>query len=103
MKFELNNSFDDNLAIFKADAEKIDPECAKILFDNLHLLGLDSDSAPTRAAIGEFHKAVLTALEALPEPSEGNKPDAVLSEQVGHRRLSRDQQRRGSACPQIQT
>ncbi|NKM31821.1 hypothetical protein [Rhizobium laguerreae] len=73
MKFELNNSFDDNVALFKAEAEKIDPECAKILFDNLGLLDTGGDAAPSRATIGEFHKAVLTALETLAKPPEGDK------------------------------
>ncbi len=70
MKFELNNSFDDNLALFKAEAEAIDAECAKILFDNLSLLSAEGDNAPGRSAIGEFHKAVLAALDELPEPPE---------------------------------
>ncbi|RWO24861.1 MAG: hypothetical protein EOS10_31655 [Mesorhizobium sp.] len=73
MKFELNNSFDDNVALFKAEAEKIDPECAKILFDNLALLDTGGDATSSRTTIGEFHKAVLTALDALAKPAEGYK------------------------------
>lgn len=70
MRFELNDSFDDNLALFKPEVEAIDAECAKILFDNLILLSSEGDIAPSRAAIGEFHKAVLAALDELPEPPE---------------------------------
>ncbi|MHB0790174.1 hypothetical protein [Bradyrhizobium sp. 5.13L] len=73
MKFELDNSFDDNVALFKAEAEKLDPECAKILFDNLGLLEKGGDATPSRATIGEFHKAVLTALDGLAKPLEGDK------------------------------
>ena len=43
MEFELDNSFADNLVLFKAEAEPSDPECAKLLFDNLHLLDVESD------------------------------------------------------------
>ncbi|MGY4299770.1 hypothetical protein ACVWXN_007865 [Bradyrhizobium sp. i1.4.4] len=65
MKFKLDNTFDDNLALFKAEAEQIDPECSKILFDNLHLLDSGGDTAPSRATISEFHKAVLAALDGM--------------------------------------
>lgn len=34
MKFKLENTLEDNLALFQAEAEQIDAECAKILFDN---------------------------------------------------------------------
>lgn len=68
MKFKLDNSFEDNLALFQAEAEQIDPECAKILFDNIHMLDSVGDTAPSRATIGEFHKAALTALDGLSKP-----------------------------------
>lgn len=73
MKFKLENSFEDNLALFKAEAEQIDPACAKILFDNMHLLDTGSDTAPSRATIGEFHKAVLAALNGLTNPAGEDK------------------------------
>ena len=73
MKFDLNNSFDDNIALFKMEAEKIDPECAKILFDNLDLLDVDDGATSNRAAIGEFHRAVAAALDAMPKPTEDAK------------------------------
>jgi hypothetical protein len=65
MNFKLDNSFDDNLALFRAEADKIDPDCAKLLFENLHLLDVAGEAVPGRAAIGEFHKAILIALDRL--------------------------------------
>lgn len=73
MKFKLENSFEENLALFKAEAEQIDPDCAKILFDNMHLLDTGGDTAPSRATIGEFHKAVVAALDGLSNPSGEDK------------------------------
>lgn len=73
MAFKLDNSFNDNLALFKAEAEKIDPECAKILFNNLHLLDVAGEDTPGRAAIGEFHTSVLNALDALQKAATGDK------------------------------
>lgn len=73
MKFKLENTFEDNLALFQAEAEQIDPECAKILFDNLHLLDSGGDAAPSRATIGEFHKAVMAALDGLSNPAAEDK------------------------------
>jgi hypothetical protein len=70
VELELDNSFADNLALFKAEIEQSDPECAKILFDNLHLLEVESETGPSRAAIGEFHKAVLKGLDALQKAAE---------------------------------
>jgi hypothetical protein len=73
MRFKLENTFEDNLALFQAEAERIDPECSKILFDNLHLLDTGGDTAPSRATIGEFHKAVLAALDGLSNPAGEDK------------------------------
>lgn len=70
MEFKIENSFAENLALFKAEAEKSDPECAKILFENLHLLYVEGETGPSRAVIGEFHKAVLKGLEALQAAAE---------------------------------
>jgi len=66
MEFDPAASFDDNIARFKAEAERLDPECARILFDNLAALTRDGDTARNRQAIQEFHQAVLAALVALP-------------------------------------
>jgi hypothetical protein len=70
MEFKLDNNFADNLALFKAEVEQTDPECAKILFDNLHFLDVEGEAGPSRAAIGEFHKAVLKGLDALQKAAE---------------------------------
>ena len=67
MQFDEALSFADNLALFKAEAERLDPECARILFDNLARLTRDCAAARDRQAIQEFHRAVLAALDALPE------------------------------------
>ena len=66
MQFDPTASFDDNLARFKTQLEGIDPECARILFDNLATLTRDGDAARNRQAIQDFNQAVLRALEALP-------------------------------------
>jgi HD-GYP domain-containing protein (c-di-GMP phosphodiesterase class II) len=66
MQFDQTASFEDNLARLKAELERIDPECARILFDNMSKLTRDSDVARNRQAIQEFNQAVLAALEALP-------------------------------------
>lgn len=66
MEFDPAGSFDDNLALFKAECERLDPECAKILFDNLATLMREGDTERTRQAVQEFNQAVLTALMALP-------------------------------------
>lgn len=70
MKFQLTNTFEQNLGLFKAEAERIDAGCAKILFDNLTILCREGDVARDRAAISEFHRAVLQALDQIPETRE---------------------------------
>lgn len=67
MQFDPAASFEDNLAHFRVAAERLDPDCARILFDNLATLFRDGDAARNRQAIQEFHRAVLQALDALPE------------------------------------
>lgn len=61
--FDAQKSFEDNLTAFKTACEKIDADCAKILFDHIGLLiehGADRD---TRTM---FNSKVKTALSALP-------------------------------------
>lgn len=67
MEFDPALSFSDNLARFQGEAERIDADCARILFDNLGLLARDGDATRTRQAVQEFNQAVLTALDGLPE------------------------------------
>ncbi len=72
MRFSLTNAFDENLAVFRAEAERIDADCARILFDNLATLCRDGDAARNREAIREFHTAVLAALDNESDPQYGN-------------------------------
>lgn len=65
MNFDPALSFDDNLTRFRAEAERLDPDCARILFDNLPTLLRGAD-ARDRNAIQEFHSVVGAALDALP-------------------------------------
>lgn len=67
MEFDPALSFSDNLARFRAEAERIDADCARILFDNLALLARDGDATRTRQAVQEFNRAILAALDDLPE------------------------------------
>ncbi len=69
MNFDPAFSFEDNLALFRAEAERLDPECARILFDNLATLTRQGDGARDRQAIQDFNRAVLAALNALPDPA----------------------------------
>ncbi len=69
MNFDPLSSFEDHLALFRAEAERLDPECARILFDNLATLMRQGDGARDRQAIQEFNRAVLAALDVLPDPT----------------------------------
>lgn len=67
MDFDLALSFSDNLARFRTEVERVDADCARILFDNLALLVRDGDAIHTRQSVQEFNKAVLAALDRLQE------------------------------------
>ena len=67
MEFDPTISFDENLTLFRREAEKLDSECARILFENLETLLQSGDTARNRQAVQEFHRAVLAALDVLPE------------------------------------
>jgi hypothetical protein len=67
LNFDPTASFEDNLALFKAEVERLDPECAHILFDNLDWLTGQNDAGRGRQSIQEFNRAVLAALNALPD------------------------------------
>lgn len=51
MEFDPALSFSNNLARFRAEAERIDADCARILFDNLALLAREGDA--TRAVFDQ--------------------------------------------------
>lgn len=63
MEFDSTKSLEENLEIFRAACEELDPDCAKILFDNLDKLQGSAD----RAARSAFNATVKAALEALPD------------------------------------
>ena len=67
MNFDPALSFLDNLARFRVEAERIDADFARILFDNLALLARNGDMTSTRQAVQEFNQAVLTEIDDLPE------------------------------------
>ena len=67
MEFDAALSFEQNLALFRSEVERIDPACAKILFDNLAKLCPDGSDTRGRRALEEFHEAVKAAVDALPE------------------------------------
>ena len=67
MEFDPALSFLDNLDRFREEAERIDADCARILFQNLALLARDGDATRTRQAVQEFNRQVLAALDDLPE------------------------------------
>lgn len=70
MNFDPTLSFSDNLARFRVEAEGIDADCARILFDNLTLLARDGDATRTRQAVQEFNRAILAALDGMQEGPE---------------------------------
>jgi hypothetical protein len=63
--FDANKSLDENLEVFKTECEKIDAECAQILFDNFDIL---KRNGADRDARSRFNGQVKIALEALLDP-----------------------------------
>lgn len=66
LEFDLNKSFDENIAEFHKHLEGLDPECAKVFFDNQATLLGDGNPARARANRIAFNEAVLEQLNALP-------------------------------------
>ena len=62
--FDPSKSLEENLLAFKAACEKIDADCAKILFDNLDIL---KKYGADRQARFQFDARVKTALEGFPD------------------------------------
>lgn len=74
MKFALEKSLEENLSLFKTAAEKLDADCARILFENIHILRREGDISRDREAVSAFHKAVLQALDEMPSSPESPQP-----------------------------
>jgi hypothetical protein len=70
-EFDSEKSFDENIAMFRAFVEQIDPECAAIFFEKLDVLVGDGDPDRARARRGDFNAAVISALEQLPARDDG--------------------------------
>lgn len=58
MPFDPAATFEDNLARSEAECERLDPECVRILFDNLSALTRDGDAARNRQAKVDDVKAL---------------------------------------------
>lgn len=67
MEFDSTKSLEENLAIFRTACDELDPDCAKILFDNLSKLQSTGEAARDRAARAAFNASVKAALVALPD------------------------------------
>ena len=65
MEFDPAETFEDHLQLFKNELERLDADCAKILFDNIDALCREGDFTRNRSAITEFNQAVLQALDSL--------------------------------------
>jgi hypothetical protein len=65
LEFDLNKTFDENIAEFRKHSEGLDPECAKIFFDNQATLLGDGNPTRARANRTTFNEAVLAQLKAL--------------------------------------
>ncbi len=70
LEFDLEKSFDENIAEFRKHLEGVDPECAKILFDNLTTLLGDGNPARARANRTAFNQALLAELEGLSKKTD---------------------------------
>jgi len=70
LEFDLNKIFDQNIAKFRRHLEELDPECAKIFFDNQATLLGDGNPARARANRIAFNESVLAQLKALPLMNE---------------------------------
>jgi hypothetical protein len=70
LEFDLNKTFDQNIAEFRKHLEALDTECAKIFFDNQATLLGDGNPARARTNRIAFNEAVLEQLKALPPKAE---------------------------------
>ena len=65
LEFDPNRSLDEHIAEFRKHLEELDPECAKILFDNQTALLGDGNPGRAQANRIAFNEAVLEQLKAL--------------------------------------
>jgi hypothetical protein len=72
IEFDPTKSFDEHIAEYRAHLESLDPDCAKILFDNLATLIGDGNPTRVRANRTAFNAAVLKELKALPPETAGS-------------------------------
>jgi hypothetical protein len=70
LEFNLDNTYAENLQVFKQHVTALDPTLAEILFKHLDKL-LVGDDPGNRANRTAFNRVVLAELEALPPPSHG--------------------------------
>jgi hypothetical protein len=70
-EFDPSKTFDEHVAEFRKHLEGLDPEFAKIFFDNQATLLGDADPARARANRIAFNEAVLAQLKGLPPKKEG--------------------------------
>jgi hypothetical protein len=70
LEFDFNKTFDQNTAEFRKHLEELDPECAKIFFDNQTTLLGDGNPARAQANRIAFNEAVLEQLKTLPPGTE---------------------------------
>jgi hypothetical protein len=64
-EFDPNKSLDEHIAEFRKHLEAIDPQCAKILFDNQGSLLSDGNPYRARTSRTAFNITVLKQLQAL--------------------------------------
>ena len=72
LEFDLNKSFDENIAEFRKHLEGLDSECAKIFLDNQAILAGDGNPTHARQNRIAFNEAVLEQLKALPPRPEAS-------------------------------
>jgi hypothetical protein len=70
LEFGLNKTFDQNTAEFRKHLEGLDPECAKLFFDNEATLLGDGNPARAQANRIAFNETVLEQLNTLPPKTE---------------------------------
>jgi hypothetical protein len=65
LEFDLDKTFEQNIVEFRKHLEGLDPECTKIVFDNLATLLGDGNPDRARANRTAFNEAILAQLKNL--------------------------------------